>query len=298
MHIETLRTFCDLADLRSFSKTAEKHLLSQSAVSQQLAQLELAHKCQLINRKRRPIELTKQGQLLYQAAKDILDRYEELKNELLALQKSSVSRINVAAIFSIGMHTLPEYVKRFMVVHPNVNVHVEYLSAGAIYELVLSGQVDIGLVAVPKRDKRLDVYEFEEEPLALVCSPKHPLSRLSSVDIHRLQFERFIAFEKDVPTRAWIDGILERYSTVVRPVMEFDNIETVKRAVEIDSGISILPRTAIHQEVDEGTIKAINFSNGDFVRPTGIIVRKGKILSQAGRYLIELLRKKSDLGTQ
>jgi len=294
VHIETLRIFCDLADLRSFSKTAEKHLLSQSAVSQQLAQLELGHKCQLINRKKRPIELTKQGQLLYQASKDMLDRYEELKSELSALQKSSMSRINVAAIFSIGMHTLPDYVKRFMVSYPNVNVHVEYFSAGTIYESVLAGRVDIGLVAVPRRDKRLDVYEFEDEPLALVCSPKHPLSRESLVDIHRLQFEKFIAFEKDVPTRAWIDGILERYNTVVRPVMEFDNIETVKRAVEIDSGISILPRTAILQEVGGGTIKAIGFSNEEFVRPTGIIVRKGKMLSQAGRYLIELLRKRTE----
>ncbi|KPK43406.1 MAG: hypothetical protein AMJ65_05895 [Phycisphaerae bacterium SG8_4] len=295
MHIEMLRIFCDLADMRSFSKTAEKHLLSQSAVSQQLAQLELAHKCQLINRKKRPIELTRQGRLFYQASKDMLDRYEQLKSELAALEKSSVSRINVAAIFSIGMHTLPDYVKRFMVVNPNVNVHVEYLSSATIYELVLAGRVDIGLVAVAKRDKRLDVYDFEDEPLVLVCSPRHPLSNESLVDIHRLQFERFISFEKDVPTRAWIDGILERYSTVVRPVMEFDNIETVKRAVEIDSGISILPRTAIGQEVAAGTIKAIGFSNENFVRPTGIIVRKGKMLSQAGRYLIELLRKKPEL---
>ena len=225
----------------------------------------------------------------------MLDRYAQLKSELAALEKSSVSRINVAAIFSIGMHTLADYVKRFMVVNPDVNVHVEYLSSGTIYELVLAGRVDIGLVAVPKRDKRLDVYEFEAEPLALVCSPKHPLSGESFVDIHRLQFERFISFEKDVPTRAWIDGILERYSTVVRPVMEFDNIETVKRAVEIDSGISILPRTAIGQEVGAGTIKAVSFSNENFVRPTGIIVRKGKVLSQAGRYLIELLRKKPEL---
>ncbi|MHC4120858.1 MAG: LysR family transcriptional regulator [Planctomycetota bacterium] len=294
MHIEMLRIFCDLADLRSFSKTAEKHFLSQSAVSQQLAQLELAHKCQLINRKKRPIELTKQGQLLYEAAKDMLDRYEQMKHDLSALQKSSVSRINIAAIFSIGMHTLPEYIKRFMVGNPNVNVHIEYFGAGAIYELVLAGRVDIGLVAVPRRDKRLDVYDFEDEPLVLVCCPRHPLSRQSVVDIHKLQFERFIAFEKDVPTRAWIDGILERYSTTVRPVMEFDNIETVKRAVEIDSGVSILPRTAISQEVAAGTIKAIDFSNENFVRPTGIIVRKGKILSQAGRYLIELLRKTSE----
>ena len=293
MHIDTLKIFCDLAELRSFSKAAEKHLLSQSAVSQQLAQLELAHKCQLIDRKKRPIELTKAGELLYRAARDMLDRYEQLKSELGALKSSFGNRINVAAIYSIGMHTLAKYVKKFMVNYPNVNVHIEYLSAGRIYELVLAGDIDIGLVAVPKRDKRLEVYDFEDEPLVLVCSPKHPLAVESQVDIHQLQFERFIGFEKDVPTRVWIDNILQRYNIVIRPAMEFDNIETVKRAVEINSGISILPQTAILQEVASGTIKAISFSNEKFVRPTGIIVRKGKILGQAGRYFIELLRKKA-----
>ena len=293
MHIETLKIFCDLVELRSFSKTAEKHLLSQSAISQQLAQLELAHKCQLIDRKKRPIELTKAGQLLYRASKDMLDRYEQLKSELNTLKSSAGSRINVAAIYSIGMHTLPNYVKKFMVNYPNVNVHIEYLSASRIYESVLAGDVDIGLVAVPKRDKRLDVYDFEDEPLVLVCSPKHPLANESQVDIHQVQFERFISFDETVPTRIWIDNIFQRYNIVVRPVMEFDNIETIKRAVEINSGISILPQTAVLQEVGSGTIKAIGFSNENFVRPTGIIVRKGKILSQAGRYCIELLRKKS-----
>ncbi len=293
MHLETLKIFCDLAELLSFSRTAEKHLLSQSAVSQQLAQLELAYKCQLVNRKKRPIELTKEGELLHQAAKDILDRHEQLKHEMNALKRSSTSRINVAAIFSIGMHTLPDYVKRFMVSYPDVHVHIEYLSAAKIYELVLAGDVDIGLVAVPKRDKRLDVYDFEDELLVLACSPAHPLAHETKVDIHRLQFERFIAFEKDVPTRSWTDSILERYNVVVRPVMEFDNIETVKRAVELNSGVSILPRSAILQEVHGGTIKAVGFSNENFIRPTGIIVRKGRILSQAGRYFIELLRKKS-----
>jgi DNA-binding transcriptional LysR family regulator len=293
MHIETLKVFCDLADLRSFSKTAEKHLLSQSAVSQQVAQLELTLKCQLLDREKRPLELTPAGELLYRACREILDRYEQFKSELNALKSSAASRINVAAIFSIGMHTLPDYVKRFMVSYPNVNVHIEYFSAQRIYELVLSGDIDIGLVAVPKKDKRLEVYEFENEPLVLACSPKHPLSRESQVDIHKLQFERFIAFEKDVPTREWIDNILQHYNVVVRPVMEFDNIETIKRAVEINSGISVLPQTAILQEVSGGSITAIPFSNENFFRPTGIIVRKGKILSQAGRYFIELLRKKA-----
>ena len=291
MHIETLKVFCDLADSRSFSKTAERHLLSQSAVSQQLAQLELAYKCQLITRKKRPIELTTAGQAFYKAAKDMLERYELLKEELNALKSTATSRINVGAIFSIGMHTLPDYVKKFMVTYPAVNVHIEYFAADKIYDSVLSGEIDIGLVAVPRRDRRLEVYEFEEEPLVLACSPKHPLAKEPEIDVHRLQFERFIAFEKEVPTRVWIDSILSRYSTVVRPVMEFDNIETVKRAVEIGAGVSILPETALVQEVAAGTIKAVPFSNERFVRPTGIIVRKGKMLSQAGRYLIEMLRK-------
>ena len=293
MHIEMLKIFCDLVEFESFSKTAEKHLLSQSAVSQQLAQMELIHKSQLVDRKKRPLEPTAAGQLFYNACKDIIERYEQLRSELSSLQKSSAGRINVAAIYSIGMHTLPNYVKKFMVKYPKVNVHIEYFSAGRIYELVLVGDIDIGLVAIPKRDKRLNVYDFEDEPLVLVCSPKHPLAGESEVDIHKVQFERFIGFEKDVPTRIWIDSILQRYNIVVRPVMEFDNIETIKRAVEINSGISILPRTAIVQEIGGGTINAIPFSNENFVRPTGIIVRKNKILGEAGRYFVELLRKKA-----
>jgi DNA-binding transcriptional LysR family regulator len=293
MHIETLRIFCDLVELGSFSKTAEKHLLSQSAVSQQLAQLELVHKVQLLDRKKRPPAPTVAGQLLYDACKDVIGRYEQFKRELNALQKPSAGRVNVAAIYSIGMHTLPDYVKKFMVKYPDVNVHIEYLSSGRIYELVLSGEADIGLVAVPRRDKRLEVYNFVDEPLVLVCSSKHPLAGESQIDIHKVQFERFIAFEKDTPTRGLIDGILQHYSIVVRPVMEFDNTETIKRAIEINAGISILPETVVLQEVASGIVKAIPFLNERFVRPTGIIVRKDKILGQAGRYFIELLRKKT-----
>ena len=293
MDIDTLRIFCDLAQLKSFSKTAEKHLLSQSAVSQQLAHLESIHKCQLIDRKRRPIELTKAGQLFYSACKDIIDRYSQFRTELSVLQRTSEERIKVGAIYSIGMHTLPEYVKKFMVKYPNINVHIEYLDPEKVYEQVLEGEIDIGLVAVPKHDKRLEVYEMHSEPLVLVCSPKHFLADQAEVDIYKVQFERFIAFGPSVPTRQWVDSILQRYNISIRPAMEFDNIETIKRAVEINSGISILPETTITQEMRNGTLKAVRFSNEKFYRPTGIIVRKNKILGKAAQYFIELLRKKT-----
>lgn len=281
-----------MAELRSFSKTAEKHFLSQSAISQQLAQLEFLHRCQLVNRSKRPIELTKQGRVLYMAAKEIVQRYERLKSELKAATLSTQNRIKLAAIFSIGMHTLPDYLKQFMGIYPKVNIHIEYFNADTIYKLILSGDFDIGLVALPKKDKRLKVYEFENEPVVLACSPAHQLANYSKIDIHRIQLEPFIAFAEGVPTRIWIDSILAGYNIAIRPVMEFDNIETIKRAVEINSGISILPVTAISQETSSGTIKAVGFSNESFVRPTGIIIRKDKTLAQPGRYLIELLRKK------
>ena len=293
MHLETLKIFCDLAELQSFSKTAAKNFLSQSAVSQKLAQLELTHKCQLVDRDRRPISLTKEGQLLYSAAKEMLDRYEQLKSELKSVKVSSGGRISVGAIFSIGMHSLPDYIKKFMTNYPKVRVDIDYLSADRIYEMVLAGDMDIGLVAVPKRDKRLEVCDFEREPLVLVCSPQHILASEARIDIHKVLFERFIAFGKGLATRELIDACLHRYNINVRPVMEFDNTETIKRAVEINAGISILPRTTILQELKSGTLKAIEFSNEKFVRPTGIIVRRNRLLSQAGRYFIELLCKKA-----
>jgi len=273
-------------------KAGEKNSLSQSAVSQQLAQLELAYKYQLLDRKRKPFRLTAAGELFYNTGKDILERFEKFNDDLDSLQKITANRINVAAIYSIGMHSLPPYVKAFMAKYPNINVHVEYLSSLQIHELVLRETIDIGLVAVPQKDRDLQVYHFGDEPLVLVCSPEHPLGNESRIDIHQLHLQKFIGFEEGIPTRILIDTILANYNVSVRKVMEFDNIETIKRAVEIDAGVSILPQTAIRQELTNGTLRATPFSNENFVRPTGIIVRKGKNLTQPGRYFLELLRKR------
>lgn len=296
MNVETLKIFCDLVELNSFVKAAEKNLISQSAISQQLAQLELAYKCQLLDRKRRPFTLTNAGKLFYNTSKEIIERFERFTNDLNVIKEATTNKINVAAIYSIGMHSLPGYVKTFIAKHPQVNVHVEYLSSHQIHDLVLREIVDIGLVAVPAKNRNLQTYHFGDEPLVFVCSPKHRLADQAIIDIRRLNLQKFVGFEEGIPTRTLIDTILADYDVRVRRVMEFDNIETVKRAVEIDAGVSILPQVALHQELANGTLKAIPFSNRRFVRPTGIIVRKGKTLSLPARYFLELLGKRKDQG--
>jgi len=291
MHIESLRTFCSLVELGSFSRTAEKCCISQSAVSQLLAQLELMHKCQLLDRKKRPFELTKPGELFYNACKEIIERYDKLRADLDSLQKMASKRVNVAAIFSIGMHSLPAYIKKFMVKYPDVHVRIEYLSYAQIRERLLHGTVDIGLAAMPKKHRNIEIYKFEDEPLVLVCNLEHPLGQLSRIEIRQLWMENFIAFEEQVPTRTLIDSILEDHNTPVQRVMQFDNIETIKRAVEIGAGVSILPRTAIQSELITGTLKALPIMGQGMVRPTAVMVRKEKVLTEPARYLLGLLTK-------
>lgn len=291
MNIETLQIFCDIVELNSFLKAAEKNLLSQSAVSQQLTHLESIYKYPLLNRKRKPFKLTTAGELLYNTAKDILERYDKFNNDLNLLRKATSKRINVAAIYSIGMHTLPPFVKKFIAKYPDINVHIEYLTSHQIHDLVLRNSIDIGLIAVPQNHRNLQIYHFTDEPLVLVCSPQHPLASEKEIDIKNLHLQEFVGFEEGIPTRTLIDDILTRYNVSVHKIMEFDNIETIKRAVEIGAGLSILPETAIHQELDNGTLKAVTFSNDNFIRPTGIIIRKGKTLNRTTKYFLDLLSK-------
>lgn len=289
MQIETLQLFCDLVDLGSFSRAAERRMVSQSAVSQQLAQLELAHNCQLIDRKKRPFTLTRAGELFYSACKDILDRYEQVSAELTSLKTSAAARVRVAAIFSIGMHTIPPYVKQFITRYPDINLHIEYMDAARIYDLLLRGETDIGIVALPKKDRNLTAYHFMDEPLVLVVGREHPWATQREIDIHKIRFQKFIAFDVALPTRIHIDAILSSYNVPVRRILEFDNVETIKRAVEINAGIAILPESAIQQERLSGALNALTITNEKLTRPTALVVRKDKALSAPAKYFIELL---------
>lgn len=293
MHLEALRTFCSLVELRSFSKTAEQELVSQSAVSQQIAQLEAFHQSKLIDRRKRPLEPTREGQLFYEACRDILERYDNFRNDLNTMKKSAISRVNVAAIFSIGMHYLQPYVKEFMGKFPGSHVKIEYLKSNNIYDFVLQGIMDIGVVAVPKPAKNIEIYHLADEPLVFVCSREHALAEQSEIYIDQLKMPRFIAFEEGIPTRVLIDGILEEHNVEVSKIEEFDNTETIKRAVEINAGITILPKTVVQHEVKTGSLKAIPFAGLNLTRPTGIIVREGKVLTEAAMQFIELLRGKN-----
>jgi DNA-binding transcriptional LysR family regulator len=290
MHIETLKTFCDLIETGSFSKAATLNFISQSAVSQQIQQLERRFDQQLIERgRRRGIVPTEAGRLLYLESKEILERFRAVEQSLRANSDVVTGTIRVATVYSVGLHELPSYIKLFIKEHPQVKVHIEYSRTDKIYEACLNNTIDFGIVALPLRQPNLAIIPFREDKLVVVCNPNHKLAERRRVSIKQLEGEDFIAFERDIPTRKTIDRILKQHRVSVNYMMEFDNIETIKRSLEVGIGISILPETALVYEVKNGLLSALDFKEGTFTRSIGIIHRKGKVFSAAARQLVQLL---------
>ncbi|MFL2904051.1 MAG: LysR family transcriptional regulator [Limisphaerales bacterium] len=291
MQIESLKLFCDLAETTSFTKAAKINGVTQSAVSQQISSLETKFEAVLIERSKKKFTLTKEGNTLYKYSKQIVQTYDELRHKIQEIQNVVTGTIKVVTIYSIGLHELPPYLKKFLKKHPTVNVSVEYRRATQLYEDIVTGMADIGLVAYPQKDPRLQVTSLAEDMLVLICHPDHPLAQQPKVKLSEIASHKFIAFEPDIPTRRAIDKILRDRNVEVDHAMEFDNIETVKRAVEIDAGISIVPRSPVAQEVTKKTIAMVEIEDEQFYRPLAAVHKKSKVLSPAMKEFLALLKK-------
>ncbi len=290
MQIESFKVFCDLAETESFTRAAQINNVTQSAVSQQISSLERQFKSLLIERSKKKFRLTREGQVLYEYSKQINQTYDSLHNRLQEIKDIISGTIRVATIYSIGLHDLPPYLKKFLKLFPTVNVHVEYRRANQVYEDVLGNVVDLGLVAYPTRDPKLEIIALRKDTLVLICHPHHPLAKSKSVKLAQLAGEKFISFEPDIPTRRAIDRILKDHNVKVETVMEFDNIETVKRAVEIEAGISIVPRGTITQEVAKQTLAEVRIEGHELYRPLAALYKKNKVLSPAMKQFLAMLK--------
>lgn len=291
MQIESLKVFCDLNETGNFTKAASINGVTQSAVSQQITSLERHFNVRLIERSKKKFALTREGQALYDASKQIVQTYESLQHQIQKIKNIVSGTIRIATIYSIGLHELPPYQRAFLKKHPTVNLSVEYRRASQLYEDILDNTADIGLVAYPQKDNRFETISLRADLLVIICHPEHPLAAGGGIKLGKVNGHKFIGFEPDIPTRRAIDKILRNRKIVVNHVMEFDNIETVKRAVEIDAGISIVPKSTVAQEVAKNTIAQLEISDEDHFRPLAAVHKKGKVLSPAMKEFLALLKK-------
>jgi DNA-binding transcriptional LysR family regulator len=296
MKIESLKVFCDLAQTQSFTKAAQVNGVTQSAVSQQITSLERLFKSLLVERGKRKFRLTPEGDLLYEHSQQILETYAGLRAKLKETSEVVSGTIRLATVYSIGLHDLPPYLTKFLRSYPGANVHVEYRHARQIYEDILSNVVDLGLVAYPVHARNLEVVTLRKDPLVLICHPNHPFAKRKSLKLNALNGQKFVGFEREIPTRKALDRLFKEHHVTVEYVIEFDNVETVKRAVEIDYGVAIVPEATIRQEVANQTLAALHFEEGDFSRPLALIHTRSKVLTSAMKRFIALLKEPTTEG--
>lgn len=289
MHIETLKVFCDIIESGSFSYAASQNFVTQSAVSQQVRSLEDKYDCRLIERGRAGVKPTTAGQILYNASKEIVRRFIELENRLREIGSIVAGSIRVGTVYSVGLHELPPYLTEFLRAYPAVNVHLEYLRANRIYEDLVEGKIDLGVVVYPAKRSQIMTIPFRHDELVLVVPPDNPLAKLNKIHVNQLDGQRFVGYERDISTRKAADHILREHGVKPQYTMEFDNIETIKRAVEIGLGVAIVPRPTVEHETVRGSLKMLEFHEGPFTRPLAIISKRGRELSLAVRKFVEVL---------
>jgi DNA-binding transcriptional LysR family regulator len=298
MQLEALKTFCDLVETRSFTRTAELNFVSQSAVSQQVRALERRFERRLVERGGgHDVEPTGAGRLLYEESKLILGRLHALEAQLRDPGGAMAGTVRVATVYSVGLHALPPHVKQFLREHPKVQIQVEYSRTDRVVEACLSGHIDLGIVAFPTRRPKLEVIPLRIENLVLVVSPEHRLARRHTAALASLKGEPFVAFDRSVPTRRAIDRALRRHGVAVHITTEFDNIETIKRSVEAGLGVSIVPEDTVRNEVRAGTLVSLPLGDEHLTRPVGIIHRRGRTLSAPAQAFADLLVREMGGGT-
>jgi len=294
VNLETLKLYCDVVRLRSFSRGAAANAVSQSAASQAIQQLEGELDAALLDRSRRPLVPTEQGQVFYEACRTLLEGFDKARADLAEARERVEGTVRVAAIYSVGLHDMSRHMQPFMSAYPQARVLLECLHPHKVVAAVLNDEADLGVLSYPTATRALTVLPLRMEPMALVAHPAHRLARRRSLAPADLEGEKFIAFDRDLAIRRAIDRALRQHGVKVDVVMEFDNVETIKQAIGINAGVSILPRPTVLKESGMRTLAVTSLGLPGLVRPIGIIHRRGRRLAPPVARFIEQLQKPAD----
>src|SRR5436190_10127490 len=291
MHIETLKVFCDLVDVESFSLAAERNFITQSAVSQQIRTLEDKFKRRLLERirGRREVKLTPAGEVFYRESKNVLAAYDQLQENLRGVVGKIGGTVKVATVYSVGLHELPVKVREFMTKFPAAKIDLEYSRTTRVVRDVMTGTVELGILAFPEPKRGLTITPMPANRLVVIAPPDHKFASKKKLKVTDLNGQDFVLFERDVPTRKAMDKIFKTNGVEVKKIAEFDNIETIKRAVEVGFGLAIVPEPSVGEARKAGTLIVIPLAEKYWVRSVGVIHRTDKNLSLAAKKFVQLL---------
>jgi DNA-binding transcriptional LysR family regulator len=218
----------------------------------------------------------------------MLDSYQNACTEIERMNDLSIGSVRIASIYSIGLYQLKPIIQKFLKDYPKINIHLEYCHHSAVYQMVKDRSVDFGMIAFPKEIEGLQIKIFAHDQLTLIQSPKHRFFKKNEkVELKQLNNINFVGINTTTPTGQAIDQFFKTHQVNIHLVKEYENIETVKNAVEIGLGCSILPKTTVTQELKDSTLEIVPLKRLDLKRPLGLMHNDQKILSKAAKIFLE-----------
>ncbi|HUP81397.1 MAG TPA: LysR family transcriptional regulator [Pirellula sp.] len=291
-----MKVFYDVVRRRSFSQAASDHGMTQSAASQSVQHLEDFLSVQLIDRTKRPFVLTAEGQKFYDGLAGVLRQFDSLVDEVrlggITSGEEVTGHVVVASIYSIGLSYMPVLEEKFQKSYTSASFAYHLAHPHEVYRMVEQGTVDFGMVSYPDQNHpSLQTTLWRHEPMILVASPRHRLSTLGRISPEALSQVGLVAFAGNLRIRQEIDKELRNLDVTMRVVVELDNIDSVKHAAIVNSGVAFLPMLTVQSELASGSLKKIECDGLELTRPLGIIQRREVTLSRAARSFLDVVMK-------
>jgi DNA-binding transcriptional LysR family regulator len=290
MHLRNVELFCEVVRCRSFSKAAETRDVSQPLVSQAIQALEDRLGTRLIDRSKRPFEVTPAGQEYYDACRDILHQLRAVEDRVQQMGNRITGRLRVASIYSVSFSGQEGFKRKFQNQYPEVSLQIDPYHPDEVYRLVQNDEAELGIVSFPRCGGEFGCIPWLEQEMGVVLAPNHPLAGRATLTTADLEGENLVAFTQDLKIRRQIDRWLKDSRVGVEIAQQFDNVDSIKTAVREGAGVAILPLTTVRKDVAAGQLRSARLTDVSWSRPIGIVHKRNKSLSSAAQKFVEMLQ--------
>ncbi len=289
MELHQLHCFVAVTEEGGFSRASARLRMTQPAISYQVKQLEKELKHPLFIRQPRGIALTEAGRILFHHAQELFELVRRTHNAIERLSDGVNGEVRIGTVNSIGIYFLPEVLQSVREKYPGARPTLLYRDSVEILDTLASNEIDMVLMANPVPDARFEHETIITERVSLVCGRSHPFFRRKSITPDELKGMDFISLTSMNPTGKLIRDYLSRLDVYVEPVVSTDNVETVKKMVEIGLGVAFVPDMVTTRNLCEGGLARVEITPA-LTREIVLVTWKKLELSLAAAAFISELR--------
>lgn len=285
-----LHVFETVAELRSFSRAAERLHMTQPAVSQQIRALEDSLGVRLLERNNKSVSLTRAGEIALRHARDINGLYRRMGEMLDELMRQTGGPLSIGASYTFGEYALPPVLARLNAEYPAVRPSIAIGNTAEIADRLRSRELDIGIVEGEEIGAGLEAEKLAEDEMHVAAGAGHPLAGTKAVSPDRLAEEIWMVREPGSGTRAATDRMFESLGIRPRRLLELGSTQLIKETAEAGLGVTLQSRLALRKELGLGTLKLLDVPGLPVRRSFLVLTRKGDLRTRTMDAFAGLLR--------